>query len=204
MAYENDVFLSYLTEKPCGTWVHEHFLPYFKHQLGNALNRQAEIFVDREGIHSGQKWPSRLKQALATSRCLVGIWSPLYFQSEWCRNECAIMHYRELKLGLGTNERPDGLLVGVRVNDGLYFPEYARETHYADFEPFFVDGPGFFRSELHVDFQRAVPSFADAVARVVRLAPDWSADWLTPAWTDDIVAQVGKPPPPQVNQPILA
>jgi hypothetical protein len=204
MPYENDVFLSYLTEKPCGTWVHEHFLPYFRHQLGNALNRRAEIFVDREGIHSGQNWPNRLKQALATSRCLVGIWSPLYFQSEWCRNECAIMRHREMKLGLGTTARPDGLLVGVRVNDGIYFPEYARDTHRADFEQFFVDGPGFSRSELHVDFQLAVPSFAEDVARVVRLAPDWSPEWLTPPWTDEIIAHLTPPPTPEANQPILA
>jgi hypothetical protein len=203
MAYENDVFLSYLTEKPSGTWVHEHFLPYFRHQLGNALNRPSAIFVDREGIHSGQKWPNRLKQALATSRCLVGIWSPLYFQSEWCRNECGIMHHREVALGFGTNEQPDGLLVGVRVNDGVHFPDYARDTNYVDFEKYFVDGPGFSRSELHVDFQRAIVPFAQDVARIVQLAPEWSPEWLTPPWIDEIIAELGHPALPQMEQPVL-
>src|SRR3569623_899980 len=142
MAYQSDVFLSYLTEKPSGTWVHEHFLPYFKHQLGNALNRPAVIFVDREGIHSGQKWPSRLKEALATSRCIVGIWSQMYFQSEWCRNECGIIHHREVSLGLVTDEYPYCLLNGERAYDVLYITEYSLDTQYADFVYYFVDGTG--------------------------------------------------------------
>src|SRR3974377_2085082 len=67
MDYDWDVFLSYLHERPSGIWVNEHFLPYFKFDLGNALNRRARIFIDREGIHSGQKWPARIKHALARS-----------------------------------------------------------------------------------------------------------------------------------------
>jgi hypothetical protein len=54
MAYEYDVFLSYLREKPCGTWVTEHFLPYFRHQLGNALAHSASIFLDRTEIHAAR------------------------------------------------------------------------------------------------------------------------------------------------------
>src|SRR5947208_5875856 len=143
MAYKHDVFLSYLHVRPSGTWVHEHFLPYFAFQLGNALNRWPEIFVDRTGIHLGEKWPIRLKKALAHSRCLVGIWTPLYFQSEWCQCECSVMRHRETQLGYGTSQRPDGLIVGIKVNDGIHFPEFARERQYADFEAFFFDGPAF-------------------------------------------------------------
>src|SRR6266481_7597971 len=98
MSYEFDVFLSYRNEKPSGTWVHDHFLPYFRPALAEALVRPAEIFVDRTGIHSGQKWPARLKQALAHSRCLIGVWSPMYFRSEWCQCESAVMRHRESKL----------------------------------------------------------------------------------------------------------
>src|SRR5258708_12146236 len=81
MDYEWDVFLSYLHERPSGPWVNDHLLPYFTFQLGNALNQRAKIFYDRTGIHSGQKWPARPKQALSRSRCLVGILSPFYFHS---------------------------------------------------------------------------------------------------------------------------
>ena len=203
MAYEYDVFLSYLHERPCGTWVADHFLPYFRHQLGNALNREAALFIDRSGIHTGQKWPARLKQALATSRCLVGIWSPLYFQSDWCRSECAIMLHREKQLGIG-GANPDGLIAGVKVNDGIHFPDYAKAIQYADFEKLFFDGPGFAKSELHVELQRQIAAVAEDVAKVIAKTPPWSADWLTPAWTDDVIAAMPAANRPKVTQPLLA
>ena len=204
MAYDYDVFLSYLHEKPCGTWVSEHFLPYFRHQLGNALGgRQASIFYDRTGIHTGQKWPARLKQALSTSRCLVGIWSPRYFQSTWCQCESAIMQHREQKLGF-TGNNPDGLIAGVKVNDGIHFPPYAKDSQYADFEHLFFDGPGFAKTELYVEFQQKVAQLAVDVAKVIAKAPAWSPDWQTPAWTDDVIAGIVAPPRPKVQQPLLS
>lgn len=201
--YRYDVFLSYLHEKPCGTWVIEHFLPYFQPQLGNALNRKASIFFDRTGIHSGQKWSDALKQALALSRCLVGIWTPLYFQSQWCQAECAIMRHRETQLGFATTKNPDGLIVGVKVNDGDHFPPFAKERQYSCFEDYFVDGPGFTNHPTHVDFQRAIVPLSQDVARIVGLAPPWSSDWLTAAWTDDVISRLQTPSPPKVPQPLL-
>src|SRR5436309_195576 len=98
MAYKHDVFLSYLHVRPSGTWVHEHFLPYFAFQLGNALNR----------------WP-----------------------------------------------------------------------------------------EMFVDFQRKVAKFSEGVARVIGKAPQWSAEWETPAWTDDVIDRMAAPEKPKVQQPRL-
>jgi hypothetical protein len=204
MAYQYDVFLSYLHEPPSGTWVHDHFLLYFTFQLGNALNRRADIFVDRTGIHLGEKWPIRLKQALAHSRCLVGIWAPIYFQSEWCRNECAIICHRERQLGYGRGQNSEGLLIGVKVNDGIHFPRFAKESQFADFEKYFFDGQGFARTELYVEFQREVAEFAKGVARVVEHAPPWSTEWETPEWTDDVIKNVGATAKPKVEQPTLA
>lgn len=202
--YQYDVFLSYLHEKPCGTWVIEHFLPYFQHQLGNALNRKASVFFDRTGIHSGQKWPEGLKQALAHSRCLVGIWTPLYFQSQWCLSECAVMRHRESELGFGTTQNSGGLIVGVKVNDGIHFPEFARNSQYACFDDFFCDGPGFTQHPLHVDFQKAIVPLTVDVALIVGNAPPWSPDWLKPAWTDDVILQMQQPTVPKVAQPLLS
>lgn len=203
MAYEFDVFLSYLHDKPCGPWVHDHFLPYFEFQLGNALNRRPTIFVDRSGIHLGQKWPNRLKEALTLSRCLVGIWSPLYFQSAWCQSECAIICHREAQLGYGSGGNSEGLLVGVKVNDGRHFPAFAQSSQYADFEPYFFDGPGFTKSELYVEFQRAIGPLAIDVARVIQNAPPWSAEWHDAKWTDDIIAGLVPAPLAKIDQPVL-
>jgi hypothetical protein len=204
MSYEFDVFLSYRREKPSESWVHDHFLPYFKPALGDALARPAQVFVDRTGIRAGQKWPARLKQALAHSRCLLGIWSPLYFWSEWCQCESAVMRHRELQLGFGTNANPNGLIIGIKVNDGIHFPDFARESHRVDFEPYFFDGPAFNQSPLHIEFQRAVRLFAADAAHIVKSAPAWSAEWATAPWMDDIVATVQTPASPKVSQPLLS
>ena len=204
MDYEWDVFLSYLHEQPSGSWVNDHFLPFFTFQLGNALNQRAKVFYDRGGIRLGQKWPTRLKSALARSRCLVGIWAPLYFHSDWCLSECAVMLHREARLGYGTNQNPDGLVIGVKVNDGDSFPPYAADSQYADFEPFFFDGPAFLQSPLHLEFQKAIRPLAADVARVVKGVPPWSVEWETDPWLEDIVKKVQLPGKPQVAQPLIA
>jgi hypothetical protein len=203
MSYEWDVFLSYLREPPSGSWVNDHFLPHFRWTLGNALNKKARVFYDRTNIHPGQKWPKMLRQALSRSRCLVGIWSPLYFQSDWCLNECAVMLHREKNLGYGTNNNPDGLVIGVKVDDGDHFPPYASESQYADFETFFLDGPAFRQSPLFLDFQPAVRALANEVARIANNVPAWSPDWETDPWLENVIQQVRTPVRPPVTQPLI-
>jgi hypothetical protein len=202
--YHYDVFLSYLHDPPCGRWVKDHFLPYFLFQLGNALNRHAHVFFDRTGLHLGDNWPLKLHQALAHSRCLLAIWSPLYFQSEWCSNESEIMRFRQEKLGLGTIDNPRGLIGGVKINDGIFFPPYAKKSQWADFEKYFIDGPTFYQTPLHAEFQRDIVPLANDVAEVIAGAPAWSADWLTDPWTNDVIARKPAPVAPLVPQPVLS
>ncbi len=71
-------------------------------------------------------------------------------------------------------------------------------------EQFFFDEHGFTQSPLYVDFQKGVAGLARDVARVVSNAPPWSEEWLTPAWTDDVVASVQVGRPPKASQPLLA
>jgi hypothetical protein len=201
--YHFDVFLSYLHEAPCGPWVKDHFLPFFQFQLGNALNRRAHIFFDRTGLRVGDIWPQKLHNALAHSRCLLAVWSPLYFQSEWCSNESEIMRFRQEQLGLGTIQNPKSLIGGVKINDGDFFPAYAKQCQWADFEKYFIDGPTFYQSPLHAQFQLDIVPLAKDVAQVIANAPAWSAEWLTAPWTVDVIARKQPPTPPLVPQPIL-
>jgi len=133
MVYEYDVFYSYKTGFPFGDWVHEHLLPFLESYLGNALNRNVNLFVDRNGISSGDAWPERIKRALAHSRCLVAVWAPLYFNSLWCRYECAVMLYRERQLGYRTINNPSGLILPINVFDGEHFPDFAQEIQWLDY-----------------------------------------------------------------------
>ena len=114
------------------------------------------------------------------------------------------MRHRETKLGFGTTINTEGLIVGVRVNDGIHFPQYARDSQSADLEQYFFDEHGFTQSPLYIEFQRKVAELATEVARVVNNTPPWSEEWLTPAWTDDVVAGVQITPAAKVAQPSLA
>src|ERR1044071_6771954 len=102
MNYEYDVFVSYTDDHVVSQWMHESFLPLFEPFLGNALNRPAAIFYDKVKIQSGDEWRKRLERSVALSRCLVGIWSPIYFQKPYCMRECIVMLYRERQLGYRT------------------------------------------------------------------------------------------------------
>lgn len=55
-------------------------------------------FLDREGIGVGDAWPSKLSEALRTSRVFVPIYSPSYFASEFCGKEWAVFERRLTEL----------------------------------------------------------------------------------------------------------
>jgi hypothetical protein len=126
VAYKYDIFLSYTHDEQMEEWVHKHFVPFLKPFIGNALNRPITIFVDRSGINTGDSWPLRLRQALAYSRCLLPVWTPLYFHCDWCIRECGAMLLRETRTGLRSVQKPHGLVIPVNVFDGKFFPARAR------------------------------------------------------------------------------
>ncbi|HZI19738.1 MAG TPA: toll/interleukin-1 receptor domain-containing protein [Pyrinomonadaceae bacterium] len=196
MPYTHDVFLSYSHDYPFGEWVVDPFLPLFKGYLTaalnrnpNPLNREPVIFIDREGVRTGSTWPLRLRSALACSRCLVGVWSPNYFLSRWCKFECVVMLHRERKLGYRTVVKPDGLVIPVSVHDGESFPDYARAIQIMDWGRYARVGEGFKRTEAYVEFQEKVSDFANDVAQAVKNAPPWDERWQTDEWLDEAVPE---------------
>ena len=50
-------------------------------------DRRFEIFQDIEGIELGQKWQKRLDEAISRSMFLIPIVTPLFFESDPCRDE---------------------------------------------------------------------------------------------------------------------
>lgn len=186
MPYTHDVFLSYSHDYPFGEWVKDPFLPLFQGYLTASLGRDANIFSDRD-IPAGNSWPERLRNALATSRTLVGIWSPNYFISDWCQCECLFMLHRERTTGYRTARNPDGLIVPVTLHDGDRFPNYAKAIQHADWIKYARVGDGFKKTERYVEFQDRIVEWADDVARAINGAPDWDAQWLTDAWLNTAV-----------------
>ncbi len=198
MAYRHDVFLSY----PHGfieDWVRDIFLPLFQWHIEGALGYAPNIFYDRAGIVTGDSWPLRLKQALACSRCLVAIWAPSYFNSEWCMRECSVMLDRERQLKYRTVKNPSGLILPVNVSDGDSFPGFAKTIQYFDCRDYAIVGAGFTKTKRYVEFQLKLKSWAPEVAEVIKRAPQWKSKWL-----NDKMIKIPSIKVPSFKQPTLA
>lgn len=174
--------------------MNDPFLPLFRGYLTASLGRNPTIFLDRE-IATGDAWPERLKNALASARCLVAIWSPNYFISNWCRCECQFVMHRERVFNFRTVEKPDGLIVPVTVHDGERFPPYAKAIQYADWVRFARVGEGFKKTERFVDFQDEMSDWAADVAKAINSAPNWDPAWLTRGWLDEAIPEWNVPAP---------
>ncbi|MBI5633481.1 MAG: toll/interleukin-1 receptor domain-containing protein [Nitrospirae bacterium] len=185
MNYKNDVFLSYSTDYPFGEWVNEMLYPLLETYLKNALFRDVKIFIDRQGISTGDSWPARLKKELALSRCLIAVWSPSYFISNWCMNECIVMLHREQALGHRTVQNPSGLIIPINIFDGEHFREFTEVIQCADFKKYARTGEGFKKTERFVEFQDTLCDFAYEVAAAIKNCPAWDPAWLGPKWLDE-------------------
>ena len=192
MAYKHDVFLSYTTSPPVGDWVHEHLLCFFESYLAQALNRpDANWFVDREGISSGDSWPERINRSLARSRCMVAVWSPLYFKSEWCLHECAVMRHRERQLGYRTMQNPSGLILPINVFDGEHFLDFAKKIKWLDCRKFLRQSKVFKFTPRFMELEDLMIEWiSNDVAKAINNAPPWSEKWETKQWIDDAINNI--------------
>lgn len=187
MSYQYDIFLSYRRSRLHDAWLSESFVPLFwdivREEITEKTGRTpAGIFFDQTelteearkfdqyGIEPGENWQTKLKEAIKASRCMVALWSPLYFHSEWCLIEWKSFLKRPSSTGL-----PD-LLVPISVHDGESFPDEARAAQIVKFVDFVFVGAGFTKTELYIDFQRQLRILAARVAKVVAHAPPWE-DW---------------------------
>ena len=150
------------------------------------------FFFDSD-IPGGSSWQEKLKNALVYSRCLVAIWSPNYFLSQWCNFECFTMLHREQSLSYRTLENPGGLIVPISVHDGERFPDFAKNIQYAPWQKFARVGEGFKKTERYVELQDNISEWVNDVANAINNAPEWNPDWLNedlfetkiPQWLKD-------------------
>lgn len=119
--YEWDVFLSYEPVKLFNTWREEIFLELFEGFLEQRLMRKPRIF-ERKELCAGEDVPVSVKNALARSRCFVGLCSPTYFKCYQCRYELSVMIRRERRFGYRTIDNSIPLIMIAKVYDGERFP----------------------------------------------------------------------------------
>ena len=185
MSYDYDVFLSYKSGKIYGRWVLEVFFDYFKENLEQSLGRKVNIFIDKSDINDGDDWQARIKRSLLKSRCVVAVLSPLYFQSEWCKRECATMLFREETLGLRDIKNPLGLISAIILHDGDMFPKLIGKIQRRSWHDFALVGKGFENTETFIDFQKELKKYSDNVATMIKSAPQFNDEWLDDKWVDE-------------------
>ncbi len=64
-------------------------------------DRGFNIFQDIDGIEFGEKWQSRLDQAISDTTFLIPVMTPLFFRSDACRDELKKFMEHERKTGRG-------------------------------------------------------------------------------------------------------
>jgi TIR domain/CobQ/CobB/MinD/ParA nucleotide binding domain len=159
--YQFDVYLSYRRLEFSFQWLAE-FLPLFTFWLGESLGRDAVVFDDRQ-LPAASPWKENLESALGSSRTLLAVCSPSYFQS---RSDVREWEY--------FRQRAPQSIVALWYGGPSFHPD--PEVPFSDFTRFSFIGQGFRQSELYVDFQRAVQDLANTAAEKIRNAPPFTAD----------------------------
>jgi hypothetical protein len=204
MGYDYDIFLTYLRSNPLSLqWVNDIFYPLFEPLVSEAANAHVRIFKDTESIMSGMNWKNRIKQALAHSKIMVPVFSPLYFQSKWCLREFTAMYYRQCQLNLATINNPNGLILPVKIFDGQHFPQQAADIHTLDCTSYFRVGEAVKTSLIYLELQEKLIGWVDQVAAAIQAAPAWDAAWKSDAWLEDPYKNWAPIPPARFNAPKL-
>lgn len=200
MDYEHHIFLSYAHGDLWTPWVKNTFVPRLHAYLQLEVGR-LEISVDYQ-IEPGAPWGLNLHRRVARSKIMLPLLSADYFHREWCRREMALMFEREKCLGLEGRDDNYGLLIPVRLGDGLTFPELIGRVQYHDFEDFAdPDLPS--GSTRASNFNLSLKKLAQTIARTLPKVPaECSPGWN--AFTgDEFLAQLCAKPLPLPQPPRL-
>ena len=189
MAYEYDVFFSYKRDPQSDDWhrkVKEKLDFYLRMELARPT---LSVFFDTEEISTGLYWKIKLADAAKKSRCLVGIWSPLYFQSKWCLSEWQTFRERERLWNCN-------VVVAASYHDGKHFPADAQAKQLMDFSDYTSTMSGFWTTTRAVDFEPKLMKFAADAAKIIRAVPDYDDSFpIAEAADGDL------PTPPDIGRP---
>jgi|ERR1039458_5314020 hypothetical protein len=185
--YEYDVFFSYKRHPLTRNWtkkVRDLFEYWLTQELGKP---DVRMFFDEDSIETGQPWPTVLSEALKHSRCMVCVWSPLYFQSSWCLTEWRSFLERERLSKLPKY----GLIAPMRFHDGERYPEEAKNTQSVDITQYATTLPGFWDTSRAIELEERLKEFSIDVARMIVEAPAFQRGW-------PIVPTTPQAPVPQI------
>jgi len=166
--------VSYRRKDPVLSWLNHHFFPKLCHwlpQFWPAEMPSPRLAKDDE-MDTGARWPERLVQMHAGSRCMVAIVSPEYFRSAWCVSEWKAMMAREQYLRVATKNRTRGLIYPVLFcGDATVLPKDAASRQWVDFTRLNFPDEVFRYHPTYVDFDQAVQDVARELANMIRGVP---------------------------------
>jgi len=171
--YVYDVFFSYkrhILTLEWTRWVHARLRFWLTQELAVP---EARLFMDEDCIEASDRWPERLKEGVRLSKCMVAVWSPLYFQSSWCVSEWESFRERERRL----NMKSHGLIAPMRFHDGEHFPKEAQSVQWLDVAQYTSTVPAFLTSARAMDLEDLLKGFARQIARTIRDSPPFQPDW---------------------------
>jgi len=108
-----DFFISYAHDDNTANagWVHrfcDKLIARYRAQTG----KKPDIFLDRDGLNTGNVLSDRLQNALNESRIFIPVLSPTYLSSRWCRRE--FLHFFQ-QAGEGLIVNGSSRIVPVRL-----------------------------------------------------------------------------------------
>lgn len=178
LGYKYDVFLSYHHDSVFEPWVNG-----FIGQLQTRLKAECgmgEVFYDRKDIPIGTEWPGKLRGALAQSKCLIALWTNMYFKSTWCMYELHTMIERTQKLGPHISlDHPGGLVFPVVLADSSNLEEDLARIQYMNVNSYFHENIFTSGSPDTLQLEKKIQSLVVAVKPIIETPPSWQADWLT-------------------------
>ncbi|WP_158219812.1 toll/interleukin-1 receptor domain-containing protein [Ideonella sp. A 288] len=167
MTYAYDAFFSYKRDRESDAW-HRRVKDKIAYWLRLELARtDVRIFFDDEEIRTGSRFSAKIADSLRRSKCLVCVWSPLYFRSSWCLSEWQSFLQREVNYGAQ-------LIIPASFHDGETFPDTAKAIQTLDFSEFASTMPRFWDTESAVRFEESrLRPFARDLAALIRAAPPY-------------------------------
>lgn len=173
--YEYDVFVSYRRDRRgqrlIAPWI-SGVVSRIHHYLGEELPMPVSVFFDVDEIQPGMTWPLTLATALGRSKCLLPVWSPEYFRSQWCLAEWQSFRERERLVGGDCC-----LIVPIKAHDGKWFPDDAQQVQHYDLTGYTATTTGFWSTLRADELDQRLQELARRLADVILSAPVFRPDW---------------------------
>jgi len=189
VAYQYDYFFSYKRDPQSDNW-HRKVKDMLDFYLRMELARPAlSAFFDTQEISTGLAVRKKLFQSAKQSKCVICIWSPLYFQSKWCLSEWKTFLLREQQWNCN-------VVVAASYHDGKTFPDDAKAKQFMDFSEYTSIMDGFWATARAVNFEPILKKFAEDAAKIILAVPAYDDAFpIADAGDGDLQ------PPPDIGRP---